>query len=425
MPPSSLLLLSSSGSYPMLCGFLIGDSIDDFTCAVILKIHPRFKIYFSPHSSSAILSALCNMCCPFGRRVSARWPEVVTANSSPFPTSRRPCFLVLRCRSPSDCRLLVAGSRLWKNKSRDKATRGWRVAGNERWELIRWVWVVDSIVLVNTALRCSHALSCSSTRWHSCSDSDPSMTDSNRSIRLKDSRSVLDSGDRGSSAGAETERARSAGGERCMIDRSVMCHSCVQIEATDRHAAPRLAWAPRFWGTTERRRRLALVVRAANSSRNHRTRRGTDWAGAPYQAVAGWQMNSSRRSSNSNAFQWVEWDCKREEKVKSYQWWEKYQFLVDAWRERIKNGRVKAGRPSVTRAEKKILGTRKRYVECRQSYAEMFPGEWLQPKVGFYTQTSLWISFKGRPENFWETSQLCRYYVGIIMLLQIFLDVKL
>lgn len=47
MPPSSLLLLSSSGSYPMLCGFLMGDSIDDFTCAVILKFARGFKLI--PH----------------------------------------------------------------------------------------------------------------------------------------------------------------------------------------------------------------------------------------------------------------------------------------------------------------------------------------------------------------------------------------
>lgn len=60
-------------------------------------------------------------------------------------------------------------------------------------------------------------------------------------------------------------------------------------------------------------------------------RRERDSATAPFQAVAGRRMNSSRRSSNSYAFQWVVWDFRMKMKknfISMESGSEKYQFLV-------------------------------------------------------------------------------------------------
>lgn len=62
--------------------------------------------------------------------------------------------------------------------------------------------------------------------------------------------------------------------------------------------------------TRERQRRHVLVVLALNSLQYHTARRERDWAGAPFQAVVARRINSSRRSSNLNAFRWFVWDFK-------------------------------------------------------------------------------------------------------------------
>lgn len=66
----------------------------------------NFKLFFSkvtrrnflPHSPSAKLSVLSNMC-SFDKMVSRQSPEVATSNSSPALAVVRPCFLVLNARA--------------------------------------------------------------------------------------------------------------------------------------------------------------------------------------------------------------------------------------------------------------------------------------------------------------------------------------
>lgn len=81
------------------------------------------------------------------------------------------------------------------------------------------------------AVRCIHALSCSSKRSSSYLGSAdvPSMTTVSHNIRSTRSRSVLDSGGIGNSDDVATAKVRFADDERCRRGRWVTFRSSVQI----------------------------------------------------------------------------------------------------------------------------------------------------------------------------------------------------